>query len=190
MINDVYVMMSVRVTLQMAEVTCVEREKVRQREIIDEVLNCSTESSTPHSPCDPFPHEQNQVGDCEGGKENAGGSRDLKGLFPGRQYSFLAGESKEIGEYGGLISRQVEPFVKSRMVEVSGDVQEKSYFFFHWSNPELANRLEYSFHVSRGREELERVWPDQRSAMKKLLRHSHRHALKTARQRKRTQQKT
>ena len=54
------------------------------------------------------------------------------------------------------------------MVELSDDMQEKSYFF-HWSNPELANRLECSFHTSRGREELERVWPDQRSAMKKLL---------------------
>lgn len=177
-----------RATLHMAEVTCVEREKVRQRKIIDEVLNCSAESSTPYPRCDPFPHEIND--DCEAGKRNTGGVRDLKALFSGHQHSFLAGGSKDIGEYGGFISRQVEPFVKSRMVEVSGDVQEKSYFFFHWSNPELANRLEYAFHTSRGREELERVWPDQRSAMKKLLRHSHRHALKTARQRKRTQQKT
>lgn len=189
MINDVCDDVSARHS-KMAEVTRVEREKVRQREIIDEVLNCSTESSTPHPPCDPFPREQNQVGDCEGEKGNTGGVRDLKDLFSGRQHSFLADGSKAIGEYGGLISRQVEPFVKSRMVEVSGDVQEKSYFFFHWSNPELANRLECSFHTSRGREELERAWPDRRSAMKKLLRHSHHHALKTARQRKRTQQKT
>lgn len=152
-----------------------EQEKVRQGKIIGEVL---------HGSFPRFPREQKQVSDCEERKGNAGAFRDLKSLFSGRQHSFLAGRSEDIGDYGGLI-RQVEPFVKSRMVEVSGDcVQEKSYFFFHWSNPELANRLEYVFHTSRGREELERMWPDQRSTMKKLLRHSHRHALKTARQRR------
>lgn len=160
----------------------VEQEKIGQRRIIDEVVNCTAEHSQDSQLfiyCDPFPRERNQL-DCEGRKDGDVGVQDLKGLFSGQQHSFLAGSSEDAGEYSGTNASQVE---SHRKVEVSEDLHESSCFFFHWSKPELANRLEFAFHTSRSKEELERIWPDQRSAMKKLLRHSHRHA----RQRKRTQ---
>ena len=122
----------------------------------------------------------------EGGCSAAGGH--LRSLFSGQQFSFLSGPPGEgEGEGAGGEDASSDESVGRPMEGTSDTVVPNSLFFFHWARPGLANRTEHSFHATRSRDEWERVWPERRVAMKQLLRHSHRHAVKAARQRKRTQ---
>ena len=135
-----------------------------------------------------------------GSEEERGGSEEegvgcsaagghLRSLFSGQQFSFLSGPAGE-GEVAGGEDASSDESVGRPMVGTSDTVMPNSLFFFHWARPGLANRTEHSFHATRSRDEWERVWPERRVAMKQLLRHSHRHAVKAARQRRRTQRAT
>jgi hypothetical protein len=117
------------------------------------------------------------------------GRVDLRSLFSGQLFSFLADGREGREEPGESESGTITSQTGSAANGVSVRAQQgetRSCFFFHWSNSELSNRCDYSFHTSRAREDLERGWPEQRSAMKQLLRQSHRHAVRTSRQKKRT----
>ena len=106
---------------------------------------------------------------------------DLKTLFSGKQFTFLEEEKCETFREKEDSEKVIEDYTNQEEQAV-GERGEPLSFFFHWSRPDKANRLHYSFHSSKSREEMERVWPEQRSAMKQLLRQSHRHALRTNRQ--------
>ena len=114
---------------------------------------------------------------------------DLRSLFSGQHFSFLADESEGRQELDERDSGTTTSQTKLNATSVSVRERQRKKrccFFFHWANPELSNRRDSSFSTSRTWQELERSWPKQRSAMKQLLRQSHRHAVRTARQRKRT----
>ena len=117
------------------------------------------------------------------------GRVDLRSLFSGQHFSFLADEKEshkklDEGNSGTNTSQTKSDATSVSVRERQG--KKRSCFFFHWSNPQLSNRCDSAFYSSRTWEELERSWPEQRSAMKQLLRQSHRHAVRTARQRKGT----
>ena len=164
-----------------------EHERDRQRRIVEDVLSHSSKDEHVQSYTSPQP-----LTHCEPSSPTREEKKvDLRSLFSGQQFSFLEGEKEGLEEPAESDSgsrtttSQAEPCVNSVSVEAQ-QRETQSLFFFHWSNPELSNRHDHSFHTSRAREELERGWPEKRSAMKQLIRHSHRHAVRTAGQRKRT----
>ena len=98
---------------------------------------------------------------------------DLKSLFLGQQFSFLREEEEDRQGVGQQAERASSPHSSE---EVGHQEESRTPFFFHWDAPNLSNRGETSFTSKRSREEQERAWPEQRTAMKSMLRKSHRQA--------------
>ena len=165
---------------------------------------------------DPTLHEHSDVmftnpagdggnGDCgqeietPGPKSNPHVTENLSHLFSGQQFSFLPQRDEKEGEKTENVSSQ-KKYCRSHSSISDPDIttegklkdcegssnQPRTLFFFHWEDPQLANRQDISFHATKSREQLQQKWPFHRSAIKQLLRHSHKHALRYAAQRKRT----
>ena len=125
-------------------------------------------------------------------------TEDLSYLFSGHQFSFLPQSDEKEGENGGEeggLGEELEKAPKMHSPDNMADrsqggnesaEQARTLFFFHWGDPVLANRLDHSFHQTRSQRQLEQNWPARRLAAKQLLRHSHKHALRHAAQRRRT----
>lgn len=119
---------------------------------------------------------------------------DISTLFSGQPFSFLspASETEKSGEQDSICATgkdEVPNSCAEDAAEAAG--QERSLFFFHWGNPQLANRLEDTFVQSSVCEEVGKkgeAWPQYRTALKQLLRHRHRCAVKEGRRKKRMQQ--
>ena len=115
---------------------------------------------------------------------DAGVAVDLKNLFSGQQFSFLPQQDGE-----SPVAENGEQCI-STMREVNGCGEQEEVqgrFFFHWCTPELSNRHDHSFHSKKSREEMERGWPEQRAAVKSMLRKSHRHTTQLAKHKIRSQ---
>lgn len=152
----------------------VEQEKAQQRSIIDSLLGHTSSGtsqqrmhSKPSGSLSNHAHEERGL--------------DLKGLFSGQQFSFLA-EKREASQEP---KKEEEEEERSGAGEAAaggvGTSDKRELFFFHWCNTDLANRLDCSYHSSRGREQLEQGWLKQRSDMRQLLRQSHRQAVRARR---------
>lgn len=110
---------------------------------------------------------------------------DLKSLFSGQQFSFLAEERETSRKSVGEEEEGERADVKELVSTVEGSNEERECLFFHWSNPDLTNRPDCAFYSSKQKQELERGWLTKRSAMRQLLRESHRQAVRAARHGKR-----
>lgn len=116
---------------------------------------------------------------------------DISTLFSGQPFSFLSPASGDEKSDGSSAADENEAANGCAEDAAVGVEQERTLFFFHWGNPQLANRLENMFLQSSVCEEVEKrekAWPEHRTALKQLLRHRHRRAVKEGRRRKRTQQ--
>ena len=161
----------------------VEQEKARQRTIIDSLLGVQSSSGTSQQST----HSEH-TSSSHALDERGRGVVDLKSLFSGQQFSFLTGEASQ-EEEGGEGEGEGEGEERADVGEAVTDGVESSdkreLFFFHWCDTDLANREDCSFSSSRQREEVERNWRTQRSAMRQLLRQSHRQAVRATRHGKR-----
>ena len=120
---------------------------------------------------------------------------DVSTLFSGQPFSFLspASDAEESpGEQDGSSTADKDEAPNSCEEDTAEGVEQKrSWLFFHWGNPQLANRLENTFlqsSVCEGVGKKGQAWPQHRTALKQLLRHRHRRAVKEGRRKKRTQQ--
>ena len=140
-----------------------ETEKALQKSVVDQILGQSSETAA---------------------RQEEGVRVDPKSLFSGQQFLFLA-QAEEKSRALTTDTSQEDQLIVEHTGTVVGELKEEvcSRFFFHWSNPVLANRLDQSYHSSRPREKLEEGWPDKRATMKRFLRQSHRHAVRGARHR-------
>lgn len=155
-----------------------EEEKTRQSRIIDELFGTSSEDKTCTSSQE-FLYKEPLLLEQKEEEKTAG--LDLKSLFSGEQFKFLGIEGEETSKKRNLLTSGKQE--KTSTSQTVGDPKKiQKNFFFHWTTP---NRLDCSFHSNKDKEEIERLWPEQRSTMKRFLRQSHRHALRTTRKNRR-----
>ena len=166
-------------------------EKSRQRKIITEVVGdashgqkgkyivrqpvCTWEDAADHGDRASVASERGTPS-----REHEGaGSGSLASLFSGQRFSFLPEGAKEGPDASAGTAHR--PPARS----TSDDHEQKRVcFFFHWQDSSLANRTDNSFLEPSDCRVVETAWPQHRTALKQLLRHSHRHAVRAG---KRTQ---
>ena len=96
---------------------------------------------------------------------------DPKTLFPDEQFFFLPNlpnqEQLEGKAENTLTATDCSPTLPEEPAS--------SPFFFHWHTLELCNREDHHFH-NKSKDKEEKGWADWRTALKNMLRKSHRHA--------------
>ena len=175
----------------MMEETELDEEKSRQRKILKEVVSgasherkqkkilrqpvCTWEDAADHGDGERVASEKV----FQSRKHEGDESGSLASLFSGQPFSFLPEGAK-----GSLDASAGPRHLTHARIASDGHEQKRIWFFFHWHNSSLANRTENSFQKPSDCRGVDRVWPQHRSALKQLLRHSHRRAVRAG---KRTQ---